>query len=705
MIMGMSMLVVLFLLLLIHRTSPFTWRCSLLSLPSKTRVDAYAVDAGMKRGTEKIDYDRYNLLSDREKMRKIGNLMHESVKRRAPLTFTQLDALAVIINNTTSPINMIDASKILRGLKLYTDNSDPGLLRLLNTVIMKLAEVTHNSYNSSSIEADPSGGRFDARAISNSLSGLANFHSDTMEIRVLLSLLTANIHGMTDTFNGQGVAMSFFGLKKMSSETPEVRGFLKAFVYKIKKDSSKHEKLTLTAQGVGNACYGLQSMSSEYQEVREALQTLKELVNTCSEKLSGQEVCNALYGLKSLNSEHAEVRGLLSALAKHTRRCKCDLSSQEIGMALYGIRNMDTNYIEVREIVNILSQKIEYNCNQKWSGHTISNSLYSLQNKHISCVETLRLMEAISMKVEESDALLNSQGVANSLYGFQSMKGSSKAALQLFEVVTKKINSSLLCCKLSMQEISMSIYGLQGMSDCDGSDALPILEALYEQLKVNVNKGHSVSHQTISNILFGMQKFSCESEAVKGILSLMTSFLREEEGVGMSMSDQEIGMSLYFLRGKMSDAVEVKGFMSVLSDIIESREAMSLKSIIMGLYALQNMRADSRDALRLIRCLTKKLRQNKEMFTSQSIGNALYGLQNFDDESREIKNLLTILTDKIAISKAELSSQEIGMSMNGLKHMNGESIEVLGVLASLDSCVPADDGRTSFLLSNRILNK
>ena len=93
---------------------------------------------------EKMDHSRYNILPDEEKMRKIGNLMHESVKKRSPLTFTQLDALAVLINNTTSPINMIDASKMLKGLKLYTDNSDPGLLRFLNAVIMKLKPTAEN---------------------------------------------------------------------------------------------------------------------------------------------------------------------------------------------------------------------------------------------------------------------------------------------------------------------------------------------------------------------------------------------------------------------------------------------------------------------------------------------------------------------------------------------------------------------------------
>ena len=157
----------------------------------------------------------------------------------------------------------------------------------------------------------------------------------------------------------------------------------------------------------------------------------------------------------------------------------------------------------------------------------------------------------------------------------------------------------------------------------------------------------------------------------------------------------------------MSHTAEVRQFISVLTDVISAKESLSLQSIIMGLYALQNMNADYPEVLQLLSSLTKKLKQNKEMFTAQCVGNSLYGLQNFDDQSREIKNLLTVLTDKIAASACmiELSAQEIGMSMNGLKQMNGESIEVLGILATLDSCVPADDGRTSFLLSNRILKK
>ena len=186
----------------------------------------------------------------------------------------------------------------------------------------------------------------------------------------------------------------------------------------------------------------------------------------------------------------------------------------------------------------------------------------------------------------------------------------------------------------------------------------------------------------------------------------MTAALEEDLDCD-AINSQEIGMSLYSLRGKMSHTAEVRQFISVLTDVISAKESLSLQSIIMGLYVLQNMNADYPEVLRLLSSLTKKLKQNKEVFTAQCVGNSLYGLQNFDDQSREIKNLLTVLTDKIAASACmiELSAQEIGMSMNGLKQMNGESIEVLGILATLDSCVPADDGRTSFLLSNRILKK
>ena len=81
----------------------------------------------------------------------------------------------------------------------------------------------------------------------------------------------------------------FGGLRRMTSDSPDVLKLLDALASKLKYCGA------FDAQAVGNVCYGLQRMNSEYPEVRQIVEVLVDKVKSCKEPLKAQAVGNALY--------------------------------------------------------------------------------------------------------------------------------------------------------------------------------------------------------------------------------------------------------------------------------------------------------------------------------------------------------------------------------------------------------------------------
>lgn len=597
--------------------------------------------------------------------------MQDYAVKKQKMDERDLSLLSLQLQSTDTALSMIDAAKILSGLKLYSDDHG-GVIEFLKAIEPKISQFST---------------KYNCQSLSSCIFGMQNMRSSCVEVRAILNALRTKLINCNEIFRPQGISMMIYGLKSMNSDSQEVLEMLAVISEKTRK--CKYE---FSGQAIGNSVYGLKGINDDnVPETRMLLTQLSMHFAQSRQELSPQEIANALYGMKSMKGCTLEALNMYRILAEKLKNCAQPLKSRELGMAVFPLKNWDLKQPVVRELLMELLTKMRQIDEKTWSPQSISNILYGLQNMDADSTEVLDMLEYVTPKISDSSTF-GSQAVANSLYALKNMDGSHRIVRNLISELSKKVHT----CPDTMtaREIGMSFYGLQRMSSEYSTEVLSLVSDLTRKLD---NVHGSMNGQGFSNILYGVQNFGSEHFEIQNLLVVLTKKISESQ---CHFSEQEIGMSFFGFKNMKSN-MEVMGLLDVLRVKLSHSNPVNARSLCMILYGLQNLDSDEQVVRRLIPTIVRKVKRCEDTFNAREIGNALYGLQNFKSDSKDVLQLLTALSDRIVECKEVLNDQEIGMALNGLKNMNENVIEVLNILSALDTTVSKTDGRKSFIVTNR----
>ena len=115
----------------------------------------------------------------------------------------------------------------------------------------------------------------------------------------------------------------------------------------------------MSGQNFGNALYGLKSMSSDSEEVRRFIRVTAKIMRNSTVEMTGQNIGNALFGMQGMSESHEEIREILSCLAHKLMTSQSKLSGLDIGMSLYGLRSMESGSTEVAVLLGLLIHKVK----------------------------------------------------------------------------------------------------------------------------------------------------------------------------------------------------------------------------------------------------------------------------------------------------------------------------------------------------------
>ena len=316
----------------------------------------------------------------------------------------------------------------------------------------------------------------DSRAVANAMYGLRRMSSDLPEVRLLLGALAPRILSCKMTMNAHHIGQAFNGLQGLTSCKLEVRAILTALTPRVHECTQP-----FSSEILGDALYRLRRMSSDSSEVRELIAALAPKVKGCLHPLSSRAVGKALYGLQGMSSEYAEVRTLIRLLCPKVEGCMKPLSGKSLYYALSGLQELSSEYREVRSLLAALIPKI-HSCSEVMSSDTLTRSMYGLQGIDTTCSEGQALISALALKVKENQTQLLQQEVVSAdiigkaLYGLQGVKGEECSQI-LFEFLFQKLellsastkefrdvkSESLLFLSQNLQLCDLQLRGFMGI--------------------------------------------------------------------------------------------------------------------------------------------------------------------------------------------------------------------------------------------------
>jgi hypothetical protein len=484
---------------------------------------------------------------------------------------------------------------------------------------------------------DSKHGRFTSQGVSMTLFGLRSMSSESLEVRNLLRALKPKVERCSEEFNVQEIGNALNGLKGMSSDHSEVRAILSALVPKVQSCSE------LDAQAIGNALFGMKRMSSDHSEVRAMISALVPKVQSCS-KLDNQAIGNALFGMKKMSSDHAEVRAMILALVPKVQSCKEELKAQAVGNALFGLQGMSSDHPEVRALLLAMVPKVQ-SCREDLKVQAVGTALFGMRRMSSDHHEVCAMISALVPKIQSCREELSSQAVGNALFGVQGLSSDHPEARAMLLALAPKVQS----CRedLKVQEVSNALYGLQGMSS-DHPEVCAILSALVPK----VRSCRDLDAQAVGNALFGLQRMSSDYPEVREILLALSS---KVQSCREDLKAQAVGNALFGLQGLSSDHQEVRAILLALAPKVEScREELTAQQVSNALYGLQGMSGDHPEVRAILLALVPKVRSCREL-DAQGVGNALYGLQGLS-HSVESSLIIDILFSQL-VAIAGVTSQ------------------------------------------------
>jgi spore coat protein CotF len=470
------------------------------------------------------------------------------------------------------------------------------------------------------------------RTLCELLMSLKHLHSnDRKEVGQLLTLLAEQLAVSADTANLEGFHLcgALYGLRRMSSDSPEVCSVLAAISPHIEKCSKPFD-----AQAVANALYGLQGMNSDVLEVQTILSALTPQVIKCTDLFGSQAVGNALYGLRQMNSHSPQVRAMLSALTPHVASCFGPLDGQAVGISLYGLQRMSSDHPEVRALLAALCPHIVA-CKKRLDAQAVGNALYGLQGMSSDVEEVQTVLMALAPLFAACREGLMAQEVGNALFGLQRMSSDEPIVCRLLTILCHRIKT----CK------------------------------------------EKLTAQHASNALLGLQNMNSDSPEVRKLLAALTPKLAAYHG---DMNALAVVRSVHSLRNMSSDALEVCTLLAVLTPkVVECRENLSARSASLALCGLQRMSSESEEVRQLLAFLASKFELAAGDFDVQCVSDSLTGLKSMSSDCIEVRAVLAFLLPLIKSCSEKLSEAERTECIESIKYFDASTSEVGDVVSAL----------------------
>ena len=520
-----------------------------------------------------------------------------------------------------------------------------------------------------------------AREASNALYGLKCMSSDTPEVRDLLSALADKLRHTRGEFNAQAIGNILYGCQNLKSEYREVRELIRVIAVRVNECTEP-----LEAQNVGNALYGLRGMSSDYAEIRDLIAILTPKVTSCREELNGQALGNSLYGLHNISSVHPEVQGLLTALARKAANISDQLKAQEVGNALYGLRRMNSEHAPVQMLLDALVPKISLS-RDSLDSQAFGNAFYGMQLMKDNNRSVISLVQVMSEKLKYSSAELDGQAIGNCLYGLQNMTCNDALTRECLMNLTLKIESST--CDLNAQEISNALFGVQNVVMHEDMNRL--VSALNMKL---ASCKHSLGGQELGNALLGTVNMSCKWVPVRVLLTTLYDKFKHSDSM---FEPQSISNSLFALHRKSCEHDIVRSLCAILAHKIDnSWKIMTAAQVRTSIYSMNSL-TSTPEVLSLIRSLITKVVSSRDNFLMRYISFSFFGLRN-QVECTETKAMLAALTDKFRKSTDVFKFHDLALILFGIQGF-GDCLEIRKLLSSIIDRIPTivDDYTCSLL--------
>ena len=260
--------------------------------------------------------------------------------------------------------------------------------------------------------------RIRAQDIGLALFGLrAQVDSSLPEIKRILTALTMSIKVSKDTFTPQVITMAMLGISSLSP-SQEVYDLLCALRDKLTK---------VDAVSVGSLVFSLKKMSSDVPEVRSFLKKLIPLIYSCQSQLKSQELANAYYGLCNMDNDHTEVVDLIKALNEKLKTAKSSVqfTAQGISNSISGFQSMQLSASDdvINQSLEIFADKLE-ECKDDFSAVNIANVVFGLQGMSSDVVGARAILQAVLPKMVKSTDKFTERDIGYCLAGLSSMQNS-----------------------------------------------------------------------------------------------------------------------------------------------------------------------------------------------------------------------------------------------------------------------------------------
>ena len=514
-----------------------------------------------------------------------------------------------------------------------------------------------------------------------------------------------------------------------------------------------------SSQGIANALYGIPSLllystsTNEFNDKNEILlkflKVMAKQIQGCREYMDGQAITNALYGFRYFKSDNIDInmnhalRLVLGSLSKHVhmttkqKKIKIRFSSQGLGIAMLGLQGMSSSIVEVCDILSLLTNALKQ-CPEALDAQAVANMMLGMKSMSIEDEAVQDFLSCVVKRVKHGHTTTtntNSNSNGNTHVNDNDDINSSNS---------KDVNTLSLFYKAEARELSMALWGLQGLTS-DVSDVRVFLDIVADilassssssswsegndnkskseqkqpqlsqqaqqaqqaqkqqqyQQRGRIRKGRSRGRVQLTReselmpALGGMQRMSSDVPEVRRLLGCLAAAFQDGSIIDTTDSRSSSSSSGSSIDSSIDGSIELENNQEILKSSSQKLNSFTRLPILQisserylgcGMYGLQNMSNDCAEVRAILRVITKALSSYSGRLSARALATTLFGLKsmnNNSNNSKEVLNILYALTHRIDKSMNALrgySGQHVAMMCQGFQNMNSQSKEVRALL-------------------------
>lgn len=277
--------------------------------------------------------------------------------------------------------------------------------------------------------------RLDAQGVKNVFRGMRRMNSDSSEVRALLKVLGPRLLRSSQTMNVLQLRAAFSGMRGLEGIKIEVRPLVATLVKKVKQCKQIFSPLC-----VGTSLASMVRLSSDKYEVRYLAASLVRCVDLCQKPLTAKLMGDAMFGLQLMSSDHAEVALLIKSVTVKVSECLGVFDDEDICHVLCGLREMNSHTAEVPPLVRALTSKMVRFTEFKTSKE-LSDSIFGLQGMTTDCPDFTALLAFLTPKIVQFKDPFQPEEIIRALYGLQGVR-TGENSVQLMDWLFTKLEGA-----------------------------------------------------------------------------------------------------------------------------------------------------------------------------------------------------------------------------------------------------------------------